>query len=1081
VTLASPDDAPSIADRDFRLMAESIPHIVWMAGADGSTRYLNRQGMAFTGCRADTPEGWSWSSLTHPDDVDRVREAWEHSTWTKTPFAIDCRVRRFDGQYRWHAFRSRHVSAPRGAVIRWIGTATDIEDAKRSDADLRLAERATAETLTVLETVLSKAPVGFAFVDRDYRVVRMNETLAAVAGSTVAELLGRTVATVVPKLWAQIEPRYQQVLQTGEAIRNVEIAGMSEADALSRHWLMSYYPVALDDELIGIAILALDITQLRLAETTRQQLAAIVDGSGDAIFGSTMDGTVTSWNGAAERLFGFTAEEIIGQAVAAIAPPGGTDEQAQLRARLNAGGAAERFETTRRRRDGSLVEVQITASPATDKAGNVVGLSVVGHDITERRAEQRALEVSQHGLAEAQRIAHLGSFEFDIGTGELTWSEEYYRVLGLDRALSPSIALFVSALHPDDLEAVGEAWRDVTERGVPFDLEIRIIRPNSDERVVHTRGVAQVADDGGIVKVAGTLMDETERVEAENVRRTAETRFEISFEQAAIGAAIADLEGIPVRVNPAMCAFFGRPVEALVGRRWTEYTHPDELPLGQAVLVSLAAGHDVYEDERRYLRPDGTIVWALAHATVVRDETGAPQYFFTQLQDITGRKQMEDELAHQALHDSLTGLPNRALLTDRLVHGLARSRRRGSQLGVMFLDVDHFKVVNDSLGHTSGDHLLRIAADRIASAIRPGDTVARFGGDEFVVVCDDVSALETELIGQRVLDALSRPCLISGQEMNVTASLGIAVANEDATPESLLRDSDAAMYRAKERGRARIEMFDETLRHRTEQRLGTSSALHHALDRNEFTVDYQPIIDLSTGAMVCAEALLRWNHPERGSVSPAEFIPLAEETGLIVPIGAWVLEQACGDLMRWQRTLASMSDAGNLSVAVNLSVRQMLSSDIAGLVADVLARTGVHAGDLWLELTESVFMEDVDYFERTLASLKRVGVRLAIDDFGTGYSSLSYLKRFPVDAVKVDRSFVDGLGTDPHDSALVGAIVAMADALGLEVTAEGVETQNQLANLKRLHCRRAQGFYMARPMSADSLMQLVVESHRWNV
>jgi EAL domain-containing protein (putative c-di-GMP-specific phosphodiesterase class I) len=289
------------------------------------------------------------------------------------------------------------------------------------------------------------------------------------------------------------------------------------------------------------------------------------------------------------------------------------------------------------------------------------------------------------------------------------------------------------------------------------------------------------------------------------------------------------------------------------------------------------------------------------------------------------------------------------------------------------------------------------------------------------------------------------------------------------------------MYRAKERGRARIELFDAELRSKVERRLAMASALHHALEREEFTIHYQPIVDLTTGAMVSAEALLRWEHPGRGYVSPAEFIPLAEETGLIVPIGAWVLEQACRQLVEWQSTQMSLFGTANFAVSVNLSVRQLLAFDIADLIRDVLTRTGVCPGDLCLELTESVFMEDVDYFEKTLSGIKSLGVHLAIDDFGTGYSSLSYLKRFPVDAVKVDRAFVDGLGTDPHDSALVGAIIAMADALGLEVTAEGVETVEQLHNLKRLDCRRAQGFFLARPMPADALTRLVETAHHWNV
>ncbi len=1064
-----------LADADFRFIAESSPDIVWLTNPDGSIKHLNRHGRTYTG-HQEPRLGCDWMSFVHPDDVDQARLTWGHLAAMLTPFQVHYRIRRFDGEYRWHAVRGIAIRDEGDVVVRRIGIATDIEDATQLEAELRLAQRQTAETLTLLETLLSKAPVGFGFVDRDFKFVRLNETLARINGSTIAEQVGQPVSAVVPLLWPQIEPLYHRVLDSGIATLDIEVNGPSPTDPKQMYyWSTSFYPVSLEDEIIGIGIVVIDITDRKTAEKDRRQLATIVEGSGDAIFGVTADGIVTSWNVAAEELFGYTAVEIIGRPVGVFAPEGLVAQEEEIRCRLNAGGPAEHLETTRCRKDGSRVDVLVTASPATDEVGNVVGLSMIAHDITERREAQHERDASRRRMAEAQRIAHLGSFELDLLTGQMSWSDEQYRILGIDPGLPATADLFFARIHPDSRSALEKAWATAIGEGVPFDLLLRIIRIDLDERCVRARAVPEMTDDGTVARLVGTLIDDTERVEADRLQLAAETRIEIGFEQAGIGAAIVDLEGVPLRVNPAVCSLLGRPKELLVGRHWTEYTHPDEVPAWQSLLARVAAGHDTYAVEGRYVRPDGTVVWASSHVTLVRNELGKPQYFLAQLQDITERKEMENELVHQALHDSLTGLPNRALLTDRLVHALDGSRRRGSKIGVLFLGLDRFKTINDTFGHATGDELLKLVANRLARLVRPGDTVARNGGDEFVAVCEDISVVEIKEIAERLIETLSVPFSISNHEMAITASAGIAVSDACATPVSLLRDSDTAMYRAKERGRGSIELFDEALRAKVERRMATESALRRALEGQEFTVYYQPVIDLITGKIVSAEALLRWEHRERGLILPNEFIALAEDTGLIVPIGAWVLEEACRQLVQWQTTEPS------ISIAVNLSVRQTATPGIAGVIEDVLRRTGAQPKDLCLELTESIFMEDVVYFEQVLASLKALGVQLSIDDFGTGYSSLSYLQRFPVDAVKVDRTFVHGLGSDSHDSALVAAILAMAEALDLEVTAEGVERRDQLDNLKNLGCKRAQGFYLAPPMPAADLTRLIGESHHWNV
>jgi len=427
------------------------------------------------------------------------------------------------------------------------------------------------------------------------------------------------------------------------------------------------------------------------------------------------------------------------------------------------------------------------------------------------------------------------------------------------------------------------------------------------------------------------------------------------------------------------------------------------------------------------------------------------------------RRLIEQETRHQALHDPLTGLPNRLLFRDRLEHAVARATRSGSLLAVMFLDVDNFKVINDSLGHEAGDELLVELAPRLSRAIRGGETVARFGGDEFVLLCEGLDhEAEAVEIAERVKASFGRPFVLRGNEHFVSVSIGVAVSGggEDG-PEGIVRDADAAMYHAKQRGRARYEIFNATMRRSALDRLRIEGELRQAIERGELRLHYQPVVDLRSGEIAAVEALLRWQHPERGLLGPGEFVPVAEESGLIVPLGKWVLREAIRRADHW-RALRPEPPAP-LVVSVNLSARQLVEPGFVSTVARMLDEAGLDPRQLALEITESQLMEDPLASAETLAALRELGVRPVLDDFGTGYSSLGYLKRFPVDSVKVDRSFVDGLGIEGEDSAIVAAVVSLGHALGLSIVAEGVETSGQLDALLALGCDRAQGYWFSGP------------------
>jgi diguanylate cyclase (GGDEF)-like protein/PAS domain S-box-containing protein len=447
------------------------------------------------------------------------------------------------------------------------------------------------------------------------------------------------------------------------------------------------------------------------------------------------------------------------------------------------------------------------------------------------------------------------------------------------------------------------------------------------------------------------------------------------------------------------------------------------------------------------------------------------------LADALERQAIEDRIRHRALHDPLTGLPNRVLFLDRLQHALSRLERRGGLAAILFLDLDRFKLINDSLGHQIGDELLAAAAPRLKRAVRASDTVARFGGDEFGILLEDVSNERDAIeMAERIASVFTRPFVLAGSEHFITTSIGIAIARGGELPAELIRDADAAMYRAKERGSARYELFDEAMRGRAINRLRVEHDLRRALEHEELRLAYQPVVSLRDHTMVGVEALVRWDHPERGLIEPGEFIPVAEEGGLIEPIGRWVLEHACRDAVKWHR---AWPDSAPLEISVNLSAAQFAKGSLTELIAGVLRATGLDPASLSLEITEGLLLRDGDMVTESLRELKSTGVRLVLDDFGTGYCSLAYLTRLPLDMLKIDRSFVEGLGSADQSTAISEAIVVMSRALSLKVIAEGVENAVQASELERIGCEFAQGFHFSPALPATEITRILEHGLSW--
>jgi diguanylate cyclase (GGDEF)-like protein/PAS domain S-box-containing protein len=935
-------------------------------------------------------------------------------------------------------------------------------------------------------SVLDALDDGVIVWDDHGRMVDCNRGAAEMFGRPRHELYGKTLR----EIWAWAENAFGPVDEDGRRVdlhqfptprlRQERRPSMGQALGLtlpdgSRTWLEVDARVV-HDEVYGTLVVSSfrNITERKRAEEHMRALSAIVESSSDAIFRQTLDGIIESWNAGAERVYGFSAAEVLGAHHATIVPDDRLVEAEQLVVAAASGTSINNLLTVRRRKDGTHIDVVVTTSPLYDSTGAVIGVSEIAGDVTELIEARDAVARSEERFRSLVHRSSDVAFVLDA-QGVITYASPAVERFGytVDEVLGVSSC---DLIHPDDVArhrdavfasvaATGTAtveWRFRTADGTYCWVE---------EVLTDLHDVPAV--DGWVANVR----DITDRRRAEDERLDAEERYRQGFERSAFGLAVLDLQQTFTSVNPALADLLGHPAERLLGRRPLEFLHPAESDGARTGIECLLRGDaPFYKREHRMVRADGSIVSVLVDMTLVRDADGDPSYYFVQLRDITDRKRAEEALAHQALHDDLTHLPNRLLLVDRLALSLARAERTDSHVAVLFLDLDRFKLVNDGLGHVVGDQLLVEVADRLGASIRASDTVARFGGDEFVIVREDVADVnEAVEFAERIVAVLHEPIPLSGRELYATTSVGIALGGAGASAEQLLRDADAAMYRAKDLGRARIELFSHELQQQVAARLDLETALRQAIERDELELLYQPIVRLADGRVVGAEALLRWHREGHGVVLPSEFIPIAEETGMIVPIGTWALEHALAEL----RALTRLHpEAGWPLLAVNLSALQLRLPTSLQMVREAIRNSDVDPQMLSLEITESALMGDIDTSARAMRALRELGVRLAVDDFGTGYSSLAYLKQLPVDSLKIDRTFIDGLPGDQHDRSITEAIITLGNSLGLTIVAEGVETVEQWIALDELGCTVGQGFLWSPPIPASAFAPLMTGLRR---
>jgi diguanylate cyclase (GGDEF)-like protein/PAS domain S-box-containing protein len=975
-----------------------------------------------------------------------------------------------------------------GGDVRWVSTnCHPVELRGRRTVVVSMTDvTASRQSEAHLRAVVDSIRDGLLVFDRDGVIVSANARAGEIFGMPAADLVGRDVGKEPPTYAADGTPIPAEQLpvhltiETGVAQSGVPVSIPREGGVLRLRVNTAPLAVASDGAVEFVLATVTDVTpEQEAAEALRaseERLRLVAATSPTGIFGVAGDGRIVHANLRCAEITGLRGEPSLRAWFRAVH----TDDRRRVRAGLRTvlGGQGELdIEFRMRRPDGSTAWVAVRATPVEDGPD---GLAAVGsiQDVTDmatataalarREAEYRLL--AEHATDLISRHSADGTYLFASPACEALVGYTPDELIGIN---------CFDRMHPDDVGEILDGLRRLmaSDEVGAGTVEYRSRRKDGTWGWFETSVRAIRDEQGQLSELLAVTRDIDARKEVETELREAEERFRRAFEDGPIGMTLVAPDGAFLQSNRALSTILGRSDDELRATTVQALTHPEDVEVSASHMDALMAGRvSSYRLEKRYLRNDGTPVWCQLSVSLVRSSVdGTPLYTMSQIEDISDRRAIEERLSHQALHDALTGLSNRTLLLDRVRQAVARSARTGRAIAVLFIDLDRFKLVNDSLGHESGDELLVAVAERLLAVVRPDDTVARLGGDEFVVLCEDLGEEGIVAVAERLRASLAEPYALRGGEVSVRASIGIATpADGGSAAETLVRDADAAMYRAKERGRDRVVVFDDGMRGLAADRLSLEADLRRAIEGGDLSLAYQPTLDIRNGRITGMEALLRWEHPVRGVVPPSAFIPVAEETGLIVALGTWVLDQACRQVAAWRPLVG---DAG-LVMAVNLSARQLAHPGLVADVAEVLSRWGCRPGEICLEITESALMEDAEAARAQLTALKDLGLLLAVDDFGTGYSSLSYLKRFPVDLLKVDRSFVSGLGTDAEDSAIVTAVIGLAHALGLSALAEGVEDGTQLRELQRLGCDMAQGYLLARPQPAEEMVALLARDWR---
>ena len=917
--------------------------------------------------------------------------------------------------------------------------------------------------------------IGMAVVTPDGVALRVNRALCELLALPREALEGHPYSAFVhPEELPRDEANLAAIRSGGDPPPAVDVR-VRRNDGEDR-WLRCHATVVRgeDGEPRYIVAALVDLSEQRAKDRalheTNAFLAEIVETSPVAIYTADADGLITFWNRTAEQVFGFTREQAIGRR-APFVPAHKKQEAAELRGRVLKGEMLTGLELDRQRADGTPIVINGSAAPLRDVSGRITGLLVACVDVTGARRASHDLEQHLHFTRALIDAIPNPVYYKDSAGRYVLFNRAFEEVFGAEGWLGRT----VRERYGPEVAGEHEARdRPLLERPSSVTYEMRMPTASGATREMLYSKVSFVDQSGELAGLIGVVTDVTGYKETERALEASEARFRVLTESSLDLISVVDAEGRILYQSPALRHLLGFEPEETIGRNVEQLVHRDDLEHARAAFRRILEARRSSEPiEFRLRHRDGSWRTFESLGTNCLANPHIPGVVFNS-RDVTDRKVIQQRIQHLAYHDNLTGLPNRSLLQDRLAHSVARAERGNRKVAVLFIDLDNFKNINDTLGHDVGDELLRQVARRLSDSVRVEDTIARQGGDEFIVLLESLEdGRGASVVAQKILNSLRQPFTLGGTEQHVSGSVGIAVYPDDGRDaQTLMKNADTAMFHGKALGKNTYQYFTPQMNIAVKRRMTLESALRRAVMQKDFVLHYQPQVNLETGEIIAVEALVRWQTEDSGTVMPGDFIPLAEETGLINEIGEWVLREGCRQAREWH-------DMGlpKRRIAINLSARQFADRGFLDMVTRVLAETGVEPGTLELEITESQVMRQTDGMILLLNKLAEMGVQLAIDDFGTGYSSLSYLKRLPIQKLKIDQSFVRDITVDPNDTAIVVAIINMARSLDLETIAEGVETAGQLALLRSKGCRIGQGFYFSAPVRAASLYPMLKQNN----